>query len=66
MAPRFAPYALCYSIVIWVGSVQLGWHYVADGLAGALGIVGIWVLSAKVQHYVDAPFRCPLATQTRH
>lgn len=56
ISPRAAPYALCYSIVVWVGSVQLGWHYVADGLLGALGMLGIWVLSDKLQRRVDALF----------
>ena len=62
MAPRAAPYALCYSIVVWVGSVQLGWHYVAHGLLGALGMLGIWVLSDKLQRHVDARFKCPLSS----
>ena len=56
MAPALAPYALVYSIVIWLGSVQLGWHYVVDGLVGALGMLGIWVLSDKLQQYVEALF----------
>ncbi len=56
MAPALALYALVYSIVIWVGSVQLGWHYVVDGLVGALGMLGIWVLSDKLQRHVEAFF----------
>ena len=44
MAPRAAPYALGYAIFIWLASVQLGWHYVSDGLAGAVGMVLIWAL----------------------
>ncbi len=54
MAPGSAPYAFAYSILIWVGSVQLGWHYVVDGLAGVLGMLGIWVVSDKLQRYVEA------------
>ena len=49
LAPRAAPYALFYAAFIWVGSVQLGWHYVTDGLAGALGMLGIWALSKAVR-----------------
>ena len=48
LAPRAAPYALAYFGFIWIGSVQLGWHYAADGLAGALGMLAIWKLSAWV------------------
>ena len=45
LAPRLAPLALGYFGLIWVGSVQLGWHYVADGLAGAVGMALLWALS---------------------
>jgi len=44
LAPRFVWLAAGYFILIWVGSVQLGWHYVSDGLAGALGMLGLWML----------------------
>jgi hypothetical protein len=43
MAPRSAPFAAVYFLLIWIGSVQLGWHYAADGLAGALGMLAIWL-----------------------
>jgi hypothetical protein len=42
MAPRLAPFALVYALFMWFGSVQLGWHYVTDGLLGALGVLAIW------------------------
>jgi hypothetical protein len=42
MAPRLAWPAAVYFILIWVGSVQLGWHYASDGLVGALGVCGVW------------------------
>jgi hypothetical protein len=42
MAPRLAPFALVYALFMWFGSVQLGWHYVTDGLLGALGMLAIW------------------------
>jgi len=54
-APRFAPYAFVYAALIWIGSVQLGWHYVADGLAGALGMLAIWVLSRRLQPLLGPP-----------
>jgi len=37
-----APAAASYAIFIWIGSVQLGWHYASDGLAGALGMLAVW------------------------
>lgn len=43
--PRAKIPALAYFLLVWIGSVQLGWHYVIDGLAGALGLLAVWALS---------------------
>jgi hypothetical protein len=48
--PRAAPAALIYCGLIWIGSVQLGWHYVADGLFGIIGMIAVWYLAALVQN----------------
>jgi hypothetical protein len=53
-ARRAAPYALLYAALIWIGSVQLGWHYVMDGVAGAVGMFAIWLLSARIQRRLGA------------
>ena len=45
LAPKAAPIAFAYFAVIWIGSVQLGWHYVTDGLAGAAGMLAVWHVS---------------------
>ncbi|MEO6114623.1 MAG: phosphatase PAP2 family protein [Sphingomicrobium sp.] len=42
LAPRMAPFAWAYCAFIWVASVQLGWHYASDGLAGVAGMLMIW------------------------
>lgn len=47
LAPRAAPLAMAYFILIWIGSVQLGWHYAIDGLAGALGMIALWWLATR-------------------
>jgi hypothetical protein len=41
-APRWRWLALGYFLFIWIASVQLGWHYVTDGLAASLGMLAIW------------------------
>jgi membrane-associated phospholipid phosphatase len=48
LAPRVAPVALVYSAFMWVASVQLGWHYVSDGIAGVLGMLTVWWLARKI------------------
>jgi hypothetical protein len=53
MAPRAAKLAFAYFVLIWLGSVQLGWHYAADGLAGAVGMPGVWKLAGAVQGFLQ-------------
>lgn len=48
-APRATPFAIGYAALIWIGSVQLGWHYVTDGLVGAVGALAIWSVSRSVE-----------------
>lgn len=45
LVPRTARIAFIYFLLVWVGSVQLGWHYASDGLAGAIGMLGVWRVS---------------------
>ena len=56
MAPRAARYALGYAVLIWIGSVQLGWHYVTDGLVGLLGMLAVWKLGWHLELKVSAYF----------
>ena len=34
--------ATIFGVLIFIGSVHLGWHYAIDGIVGALAAVGIW------------------------
>ena len=53
LAPRAAKFALIYSAVVWIASVQLGWHYAADGLAGAAGMIALWALAGRVERLLS-------------
>jgi len=53
LAPRLAKGALVYFFLMWLGSVQLGWHYVSDGLAGAIGMLAIWALASVIHGTFD-------------
>jgi membrane-associated phospholipid phosphatase len=37
--------AIGYALVIFFGSIMLGWHYGVDGLAGALGAAVCYFLA---------------------
>lgn len=37
-----------YAVLIWVGSVYLGWHYATDGIVGAAMTIGLWKLTGKL------------------
>ena len=43
---RAAALAFAYFLVMWIASVQLGWHYAVDGLAGALGMLLVWRIAS--------------------
>jgi hypothetical protein len=45
LPPRAAVAALAYFLLVWIGSVQLGWHYARDGLLGAIGMLAVWQLA---------------------
>ena len=34
-----------YALIIFIGSVHLGWHYAVDGYASILGTIAIWIFS---------------------
>jgi hypothetical protein len=54
LSPRAAPIALAYAVFVWVASVQLGWHYVTDGLVGIIGMIAVWAMSRAVERHLRA------------
>jgi len=55
LVPVAAPAALAYTLFMWVASVQLGWHYVSDGLIGLIGMLAIWWLAGRIVGHKPAP-----------
>ncbi|WP_298019699.1 phosphatase PAP2 family protein [uncultured Parasphingopyxis sp.] len=53
---RVAGYALsAYAVLIWVGSVYLGWHYGLDGIVSAVLVIGFWKLSGRLADAIARP-----------
>lgn len=48
---RFA--ALAYFLVILVGSVHLGWHYLLDGLVSIAAMVPLWIRAGKLVDWLS-------------
>jgi hypothetical protein len=44
-----------YAVLIWVGSIHLGWHYAVDGIAGDALTWGIWRISGRFAERLDRP-----------
>jgi hypothetical protein len=40
-----------YAVLIWIGSIHLGWHYGIDGIVAAVLTIAIWKLTGLF-HYV--------------
>jgi hypothetical protein len=36
-----------YAVLIWIGSIHLGWHYAIDGIVAAVLTLGIWKLTGR-------------------
>ena len=51
---RLRPIFLAMTILTFVGSVATGWHYVVDGLVGAILAAGAFCLAAMTARYLLA------------
>ena len=46
-SPRAGRVLAGFAVVIFLGSVALGWHYAIDGYVGAAGVAAIWWLTGR-------------------
>ncbi|MDE2436533.1 MAG: phosphatase PAP2 family protein [Sphingomonadales bacterium] len=45
ISPRAGRFFLALFIVIWIGSVHLGYHYAVDGLVSVVAVLALWRVS---------------------
>lgn len=45
---RLAPLGWAYFVLVWIGSVLLGWHWFLDGAVGAAGMLALWMLAPRL------------------
>jgi hypothetical protein len=51
---RTAGYILAaYAVLIWIGSIHLGWHYAADGLVSGALVIPMWWAAGRVADAFD-------------
>jgi hypothetical protein len=44
-----------YAVLIWIGSIHLGWHYAIDGIASLALTWGIWIAAGRVADRLARP-----------
>jgi membrane-associated phospholipid phosphatase len=37
-----------FAALIWIGSIQLGWHYAVDGIVGAAMTFAVWRMAGAI------------------
>jgi PAP2 superfamily protein len=44
-----------YAVMIWIGSIHLGWHYALDGIVAAVLTAGIWRFCGRIAERLERP-----------
>jgi PAP2 superfamily len=42
-----------YAVLIWIGSIHLGWHYAIDGIVSAALTVGLWKMCGVATAWIE-------------
>ena len=51
---RVAGYvASAYAVMIWIGSIHLGWHYALDGLVAGVMTLLLWTICGRIAAMLD-------------
>jgi hypothetical protein len=51
--PVFGILMGAYALLIWIGSIHLGWHYAIDGIAAGLLVLPIWSIAGRIADSFD-------------
>ncbi len=52
--PKFGVVMAGYAVLIWIGSIHLGWHYAVDGLIAAILTLGLWNAAGHLAKLLDS------------
>ena len=44
-----------YALLIWIGSIHLGWHYALDGIVAGALTLGIWKVAGRIAKRFEGP-----------
>lgn len=44
-----------YAVLIWIGSIHLGWHYAIDGIVSVALTFGFWALTGRIADRLERP-----------
>ena len=58
---RFGRCMLLYALLIFVGSIHLGWHYAVDGIVGVAAALMVWAICSRFGKQAQADAPSPIA-----
>ena len=54
---------IVFTVIIFIGSIHLGWHYAVDSIAGVLLAVGFWIAAGAIARVTMRFAKSPLVAQ---